>query len=366
MTLTVSNNSAVAFASHYLGKNQKALQMSIKKLASGKKIVAPGDDPGTLSVSMKLNAAVTRLTGARNNVQNGISFMEVQDGMLETAGRIINRMAEMKGMATADPMKSDQDVDSYNNEFHDLQQQLFQISQQTFNGSSIFANTLDKSDGPQGDGNVEADLVVFKSDTQSHALSIFTSDNGLLEGEHGMVDKRTGHEPSLRIPLVVRYPDLVSPKYPKKIEAQTLTLDFASSILEICGAPPLKKTQGKSWKKLITTGDPEWRTSWYYEYNYEKQFPYTPNVRALRTDEWKYIRYPHGDGSPDKHMAELYNLKSDPGETRNLIKDARYEALVAKLRKELDQRIQEANPGKKDEMPMDEGIKGELPDEKIR
>ena len=65
-------------------------------------------------------------------------------------------------------------------------------------------------------------------------------------------------------------------------------------------------------------------------------------------------------------MAELYNLKSDPGETRNLIKDARYEALVAKLRKELDQRIQEANPGKKDEMPMDEGIKGELPDEKIR
>lgn len=199
-----------------------------------------------------------------------------------------------------------------------------------------------------------------------NTLFIFTSDNGLLEGEHGMVDKRTGHEPSLRIPLVVRYPALVSPKYPKKIEAQTLTLDFASSILEICGAPPLKKTQGKSWKKLITTGDPEWRTSWYYEYNYEKQFPYTPNVRALRTDEWKYIRYPHGDGSPDKHMAELYNLKSDPGETRNLIKDARYEALVAKLREELDQRIQEANPGKKDKMPMDEGIKGELPDEKIR
>ena len=178
MTLTVSNNSAVAFASHYLGENQKKLQTSIKKLASGKRIVGGAEDPGTLSVSMKLNAAVTRLTGARNNVQNGISFMEVQDGMLETAGRIINRMAEMKGMATADPMKSDQDVDSYNNEFHDLQQQLFQISQQTFNGSSIFANTIDKSDGPQGDGTVEANLVVFKNDTKSHALSIFTSDNG--------------------------------------------------------------------------------------------------------------------------------------------------------------------------------------------
>jgi len=177
MTLTVSNNSAVAFASHYLGENQKKLQTSIKKLASGKRIVGGAEDPGTLSVSMKLNAAVTRLTGARNNVQNGISFMEVQDGMLETAGRIINRMAEMKGMATADPMKSDQDVDSYNNEFHDLQQQLFQISQQTFNGSSIFANTVDRT-GTFSDPTDADNLVIFKSDTKAHALSIFTSDNG--------------------------------------------------------------------------------------------------------------------------------------------------------------------------------------------
>ncbi|MGB0328054.1 MAG: sulfatase family protein [Akkermansiaceae bacterium] len=197
-----------------------------------------------------------------------------------------------------------------------------------------------------------------------NTLFIFTSDNGLLEGEHGMVDKRTGHEPSLRIPLVVRYPALTSNA--KTIKAQTLTLDFAASILEICEAPPLPKTQGRSWKKLVTSGDPDWRTSWYYEYNYEKQFPYTPNVRALRADEWKYIRYPHGDGSPDKHMAELYNLKTDPGETTNLISDKKYQSLVAKLRKELEQRITESHPGGKDKMPMDEGIKGELPDEKIR
>ena len=172
MTLTVSNNSAVAFASHYLGKNQKALQMSIKKLASGKKIVAPGDDPGTLSVSMKLNAAVTRLVGASNNVQNAISFVEVQDGMLETAGRIINRMAEMKGMATSDPMKSSQDIQSYNNEFHDLQQQLYQISQQTFNGASLFANTRTR------DGGIHDDAIFKGTDRQDHTISIFTSDNG--------------------------------------------------------------------------------------------------------------------------------------------------------------------------------------------
>ena len=69
MPLTVSNNSAVASASYYLGKNQKALQASIKKLASGKKIIGPSEDPGTLSVAMKVSAAVTRLVGAKNNVR---------------------------------------------------------------------------------------------------------------------------------------------------------------------------------------------------------------------------------------------------------------------------------------------------------
>ena len=60
---------------------------------------------------MKLNAAVNRLSGAKNNVQNGISFVEIQDGVLETVGRIVGRMAELKGMATQDPMKSSQDVE---------------------------------------------------------------------------------------------------------------------------------------------------------------------------------------------------------------------------------------------------------------
>ena len=173
MPLTVSNNGAVAAASHYLGKNQKALQMSIKKLASGKRLISPNADPGTLSVSMKLNAAVTRLAGAKNNVQGGISFIEVQDGMLETAGRIVGRMAELKGMATQDPMKSAQDVASYDNEFRDLQVQLYQISQQTFNGASLFANHISKD---------SVDEALFGGATQSdqldHTISIFTSSNG--------------------------------------------------------------------------------------------------------------------------------------------------------------------------------------------
>ena len=115
----------------------------------------------------------------------------------------------------------------------------------------------------------------------------------------------------------------------------------------------------------MQVGDPEWRKSWYYEYNYEKQFPYTPNVRGVRTDRWKYIRYPHGDGGPDRHMAELYEIRSDPNETRNLINDPQYAPVVKQLSIELDRLIAEAD-GLPDEMPVDEGVMSELPDEDIR
>jgi len=168
MPLTISNNSAVASASYYLDKNQKALQMSIKRLASGKKIVSPNEDPGTLSVAMKLNAAVNRLSGAKNNVQNGISFVEVQDGVLETVGRIVGRMAELKGMATQDPMKSSQDVQSYNNEFVDLQKQLFDVSKTTFNGVSLFATTSNGGAAAKFRGDTSAD----------NTIEIFTSSQG--------------------------------------------------------------------------------------------------------------------------------------------------------------------------------------------
>ena len=169
MPLTVSNNSAVAAASYHLGKNQQALQLSIKKLASGSRLIG-NSDPGTLSVSMKLNAAVTRLVGAKNNVQNGMSFLEVQDGMLDTTGRIVNRMAELKGMATQDPMKSAQDIASYDNEFKDLQVQLHQISQQTFNGASLFAISSTSAGA--------TDVVFRGSAVQDNTISIFTSSNG--------------------------------------------------------------------------------------------------------------------------------------------------------------------------------------------
>jgi arylsulfatase A-like enzyme len=196
-----------------------------------------------------------------------------------------------------------------------------------------------------------------------NTIILFLGDNGLLEGEHGMVDKRTAHEASIRIPMILRSPGTPA----KVVQEQVLTVDVAPSLLEMCGSSPIMGVDGRSWLKLLTEGDEEWRKSWVYYYNYEKQFPYTPNVRALRTDEFKYIRYPHGDGSPDKHLSELYDLKKDPGETTNLINDPAHQDRVTALKHQLAEEMEKLGlTAAHDPMPLDEGVKKELPDAKIR
>ena len=125
-----------------------------------------------MAVSMKLSSSINRLSGAMSNVQNGISFLEVQDGILDTVGKIIDRMSELKGLASQDPMKNELDRNTYNNEFKDLQMQLYDISQMTFNSVSLFANYT-------SDGNSE---VLYNGKYQhlerDHTVSIYTSENG--------------------------------------------------------------------------------------------------------------------------------------------------------------------------------------------
>ena len=196
-----------------------------------------------------------------------------------------------------------------------------------------------------------------------NTLIVFTTDNPFLLGEHGMIDKRTMHEESIRIPLVMRYPARI--KAGTEAKEMVLTVDLAPSILDLVGAEGLKNIHGKSVRPLLEGKSDGWRKSWFYEYNYEKQFPYTPNVRGVRTEEWKYVHYPHGDGNPDRHKAELYDVKEDPGELKNLIDDARYGAKVEELKKELSRLMQETG-ALPDKMPIDEGIKTELPEKSIR
>jgi flagellin len=177
MSINISTNTAALRAGAYLAQNNTKLQRSFDRLASGKKLSSPIEDPGGLAVSMKLNASINRLAGAQNNVQNATSFLEVQDGMLDTVGRIVDRMSELKGLASQDPMKSEQDRASYNNEFKDLQVQLYNISQQSFNGVSLFANHTTNDDG-----DVTSTQILFNAEnttrSNDNTLTIFTSTEG--------------------------------------------------------------------------------------------------------------------------------------------------------------------------------------------
>ena len=177
MTLQISTNTAAHKASFYLAQSQKRLSQTLDRLSSGKRLTSPVQDPGSLAVAMKLEASINRISGAVNNVNNGISFLEVQDGMLETAGRIVDRMSELKGLASQDPMKSEQDQASYDNEFRDLQMQLYDIANMKFNGVSLFANFTSDATGA-----VTSTETIFNAGSQDlsrdNSLTIYTSSEG--------------------------------------------------------------------------------------------------------------------------------------------------------------------------------------------
>ena len=168
MPLTINTNSAAASANYHLSRNQSALQKSLTRLSSGSRIVQPVDDAGGLAVSMKLESAITRLNGAQKNVQNATSFLEVQDGILSSAGKILNRMIELKGLSD-DVMKNSSDTASYNREFQDLQQQIYDMSALKFNGVSMFAQFSSETSNAEG---------VFNDTALDNTVSVYVSADG--------------------------------------------------------------------------------------------------------------------------------------------------------------------------------------------
>ena len=139
MPLTINTNMAASRASYFLSKNNDALQKSLDRLSSGRKITQPADDAGGLAVSMKMQGSIDNLRGAANNISNALSFLQVQDGILDAAGQIVSRMAELQSLST-DVLKSSTDIDNYESEFNDLRSQLYEMTKTTFNGVALFGD----------------------------------------------------------------------------------------------------------------------------------------------------------------------------------------------------------------------------------
>jgi flagellin len=173
MSLVINSNTTATVTRNYLNANQANLKTSLSRLASGSKIVNPSDDAGGLAVGNKLAATLNRNTRTQQNVQNAISFLQVQDGALSATGKILDRMSELKTMSL-DVTKNSLDIANYDAEFTQLQGQLANIRSEKFNGIALFG-----TDNGKTAASTAEDLTVFTTELADATvgltrLSIFT------------------------------------------------------------------------------------------------------------------------------------------------------------------------------------------------
>ena len=171
-----------------------------------------------------------------------------------------------------------------------------------------------------------------ETDQLDNTVIVFTSDNGYFYGEHGLsVERRLAYEESIRMPLLIRYP--------KAIKAGTvrdefaLNIDLAPTLLELAGVSSTPRMEGRSLLPLLKGAKAEWRKSFLIEYYSDRVFPRIRQMgyKAVRNERWKYINYFELEG-----MDELYDLKADPYEMRNIIRQPRAAKIVEEMKREME------------------------------
>ena len=161
---------------------------------------------------------------------------------------------------------------------------------------------------------------------------VLASDNGYFYGEHGLsVERRLAYEESIRMPLFVRYPRTI--KAGTVRDEFALNIDLAPTLLELAGLTPPVSAQGRSLVSLLKGSGSEWRTSFLIEYYSDKVFPRIQKMgyKAVRTERYKYIHYLELDG-----MDELYDLKADPYEMKNIINQRDAAKALEDMKRELE------------------------------
>lgn len=173
-------------------------------------------------------------------------------------------------------------------------------------------------------------------------IVIYTSDQGFFLGDHGWYDKRFMYEESIRMPFIVRYP--------KEIEAGTstedfaLNVDFAPTFLDYAGIATPDFMQGTSLRPVLENRTPEdWQKSFYYRYWEHLSEPHLVVAHyGIRTERYKLIYY-YGESlgsanTKDESRTpewELFDLKNDPHELKNVYDDPAYGEIIKQLQEEL-------------------------------
>lgn len=161
-----------------------------------------------------------------------------------------------------------------------------------------------------------------------NTLVIYMGDNGFAWGEHGLIDKRQFYEESVRVPMLARCPGLF--KGGIVVENMVQNVDIAPTIMDYLGVSKAEQMVGYSFVPLLKGEKADWRERIFYEYYWEHEFPQTPTMHGVRTDQYKYIRY-HGVWDTN----EFYDLKNDPYEMTNLIASPEHQEIIKQLNHDL-------------------------------
>ena len=164
-----------------------------------------------------------------------------------------------------------------------------------------------------------------------NTIIIYMGDQGFFLGEHGLYDKRWMYEEALQMPCLISYPNAI--KKGQDLEELTLNIDIAPTLLDFAGVRIPDDIQGESMKGLLTgkTGVKDnWRKSAYYQYfEYPKWHNVQPHY-GVRTDQFKLIHFYYNIDT-----WELYDLKKDPKEVKNIYNDPAYAGVVKELKAEI-------------------------------
>jgi arylsulfatase A-like enzyme len=169
----------------------------------------------------------------------------------------------------------------------------------------------------------------------AETVIVFTSDNGFFLGERGLADKWFMYEEAIRVPFLILDPK-AGGRAGATIEAMTLNLDIAPTLLDYASIPAPRGMQGKSVRPWVGDETPAWRHEFFYEHlTLPKIIPQSEGVRSERMSYLRWLAEPEA-------IEELYDDGADPLQQRNLVSDPAQQSALEQLRKRWAQLREEA------------------------
>ncbi len=165
------------------------------------------------------------------------------------------------------------------------------------------------------DGEIGRILDALKRHPKgANTYVVYAADHGLALGSHGLLGKQSLYEHSMRCPLVIAGPGIPSGRETRKF---TYLLDVFPTVARLAGVELPERLAGRDLSPLWTGKPSAWRDS--------VMLAYTDTMRAVRDERWKLIVYPR------VNHRQLFDLRSDSDERRNLAEDPRQSGTIERL-----------------------------------